>query len=151
MILDRLENVDAYVGLHPGLAAAFRALAEGGLTALPAGKHEVDGNRLFAVVVRQPGRGRGAARLEVHRKYIDVQWQVAGTDVMGWRATRLCTAPDGEFDADRDLGFFSDAPEAWVTVPPDTFVVFFPGDAHAPMAGEGPLHKVVMKVAVDGW
>jgi biofilm protein TabA len=36
-----------------------------------------------------------------------------------------------------------------VATPPGTFAIFFPEDAHAPMAGEGLIHKVVVKVAVD--
>lgn len=149
MILDRLTCAEQYVGLHPGLAAAFRLLAPGQLTDLPAGRHELDGSRLFAVVVREPGRGRDSARLESHRQYIDIQYVVSGDDVMGWKGTDLCAEPDGAFDTVKDIGFYHDAPDAWIAVPPGGFALFFPQDAHAPMAGQGELHKVVMKVAVD--
>jgi beta-galactosidase beta subunit len=36
-----------------------------------------------------------------------------------------------------------------VTVAPGSFGIFFPEDAHAPAAADGPIHKVVLKVAVD--
>jgi biofilm protein TabA len=36
-----------------------------------------------------------------------------------------------------------------VTIPQGSFGIFYPEDAHAPMGSDGPLHKVVVKVAVD--
>jgi beta-galactosidase beta subunit len=33
-------------------------------------------------------------------------------------------------------------------VPTGHFAIFFPEDAHAPMAGEGPMYKLVAKVEV---
>jgi hypothetical protein len=41
--------------------------------------------------------------------------------------------------------------EAWITVPPGSFTIFFPDDAHAPMGAEIGCEflKAVMKVAVD--
>ncbi len=64
MLLDRLEQADRYIGLHPGLAAGFyylrRVMTEG---ASP-GRHELDGERLFAIVSHDDGRGRrGQARI----------------------------------------------------------------------------------------
>ena len=149
MILDVLENAQRYDSLHPRLAPAFDFLRRGDLAALPAGRHEVHGDRLYAVVVREEGRGREGAKLEVHRKYIDVQFSVEGTDLIGWKNISACAGPGDGYDDEKDIEFFSDAPDAWIATPPGTFAIFFPDDAHAPLGAEGPLHKVVMKVAVD--
>lgn len=100
------------------------------------------------MVVRDAGKGRDEARLEAHRSYVDIQFSLGCTDVIGWKSTGACTQPAGQYDPETDLELFDDAPEAWIAVPPDRFAVFFPDDAHAPMAAEGELHKVVMKVAV---
>ena len=148
MILDRLERSELYAPLHPLLPKAFAFLRETDLVALPLGRHEIDGEHLFAIAAREPARSREQARLEAHRKYIDIQVVLAGADEMGWRARSRCTSPDGEYDADADIEFFADPPDAWVAVEAGAFAVFFPGDAHAPLVGEGVLHKVVVKVAV---
>jgi beta-galactosidase beta subunit len=37
----------------------------------------------------------------------------------------------------------------WVAVPPGSFAIFFPHDAHAPLGGEGRVKKAVVKVASD--
>jgi beta-galactosidase beta subunit len=52
------------------------------------------------------------------------------------------------YSEEKDLEFFEEVPEVWVTVPEGHFVIFFPEDAHAPMAGEGAMNKLVGKVRV---
>ena len=47
-----------------------------------------------------------------------------------------------------DVEFFSDMPENWLSLPAGHFAIFFPDDAHAPLAGRGALTKAVMKIAV---
>ena len=148
MILDRLEQSDLYAPLHPLLPKAFAFLRETDLLALPLGRHEVDGEDIFAIAAREPARSREQARLEAHRKYIDIQVVLAGIDEMGWKPRSRCTSPDVPYDADADIEFFADPPDAWVAVDAGAFAVFFPGDAHAPLVGESEIHKVVVKVAV---
>jgi beta-galactosidase beta subunit len=48
------------------------------------------------------------------------------------------------------VGFFYDRPTTWLTLSAGQFAVFFPEDAHAPLAGQGGVHKAVVKVAVKG-
>lgn len=116
---------------------------------MKAGRHEVDGDRMFVVINREPGRGHGGAKFESHRRYIDIQLTLGGTDEMAWRALDTCAAPAEPFNEQKDVGFYQDPAETWLTVPPGTFAVFFPQDVHAPLGGTGDLFKAVMKVAVD--
>jgi YhcH/YjgK/YiaL family protein len=100
---------------------------------------------MFVILDRQDGRGRDAARLEAHRRYIDIQYTVRGEEI-GWTPRSSCGAADGGFDEGKDIGFFRDAPAAWVRVPPGSFAIFFPEDAHAPLAGRGALVKAIVKI-----
>ena len=111
----------------------------------------MQGDKLFLLLNTDPGRGREKAVLEAHRKYIDIQFTVFGCEDIGWRQIQKCAQVVKPYDADRDIAFFSDAPEAWVDVPTGTFAVFFPEDAHAPLAAVAgtELLKAVMKVAVQ--
>lgn len=150
MITDRLENADKYVQDHPAFARAFAFLRQEGLAALAPGRHEIDGDRLFCMIMEGPGKGRGGEkRLEAHRKYIDIQYVMAGTDDMGWKPVAQCLQPAGDFDLQQDIGFFHDAVGHWQQVPAGSFAIFYPGDAHAPMGGEGTIRKAVVKVAVE--
>lgn len=147
MILDVLANAHRYTALHPLFAKAFAFLARTDLKALPLGKHAIEGDRLFAIVAKEAGRTKDEAILETHQKYIDIQCILAGTDTMGWKAKSRCTQPTKEYDPAGDEQCFADAPAAWVPVPADHFVVFFPEDAHAPLVSPDTLHKVVVKIA----
>ena len=149
MIHDQLENAERYYGEHPGFRAAFEFLRTRNLRELPLGRHEIDGERLFAIIARERGRGRTGAKPEAHRKYIDIQYVVAGEELIGIRATADCRESTAPFDLERDIGFFTDPPKEWVSLPPGTFAIFFPEDAHAPLAGEGDVHKAVVKIAAN--
>jgi YhcH/YjgK/YiaL family protein len=149
MIIDRLENADRYCDMHPGFAKAFAFLRRSDLTELPAERHEIDGDRLFCMISKGPGRPRAEAKLEAHRKYIDIQYVIAGNEEMGWKPTADCRVVDVPYDAENDIGFFKDEPDSWNKVPPGSFVIFFPQDAHAPLVGNGQIHKAVLKIAVE--
>ena len=149
MILDQLSEASRYTAIHPGFAAAFEFLRTANLAEMSAGRHEIDGDRLYVVMNRQPGRGRTGAKLEVHRRYIDIQFGIAGTDDIAWKALPDCAQPAAPFDEQKDVGFFQDVPQTWLVVPPGSFAIFFPQDVHAPLGGTGDLVKAVVKVAVD--
>ena len=149
MILATSDKAFQYVSAHPGLAYGFEFLQRASLDSLADGKHEIDGQRLFAIVARDQGRGMDGAFLEFHRKYIDIQYVVSGHEIIGWQPLGHCQQVKQLYNPETDLGFFFDRPKSWFEVLPKTFAIFFPEDAHAPLASNGPVRKVVMKVAVD--
>lgn len=149
MILDVLENLPHYLPLAKGFAKAVEFLARQDLDRLVAGRHEIDGEREFAMISKNVGRSRDGARLEAHRQYIDIQVVLAGLDNIGWKSVNQCRKPDGDYIAGRDVRFYTDEPDIWLAVQPGTFAIFFPGDAHLPSLSSGLIHKIVVKVAVD--
>jgi biofilm protein TabA len=148
VILAALEDAARYEHLHPAFARAFAFLRSPGLARLPPGRHAIDGDRLRVSIDAVEGRGRGAARLEVHRAHIDIQLTLEGVEHIGWLPVSRCARPAGPFDPGADIGFFDDAPETWIVVPPGHVAVFDPHDAHAPLGGTGRLRKAIVKVAV---
>ncbi len=137
-----------YYALHPGFRLGFEFLQRPDLATLAGGRHEIDGDRVFALINRDPGRGRTGARLEAHRKYIDIQLLIDGAEEIGWRPTDQCSQVTEPYDEDRDVAFFGDAPQTWIVLPPGKYMIFYPEDAHAPLAAAGPNTKAVIKVAV---
>jgi biofilm protein TabA len=148
MILDTLKNTDRYAGLHPDFATAFDFLRSPSVATLPAGRCEVLEKRVFVIVGKDKGKSRENARLEAHRKYIDIQFVVSGEEWIGWRDLKTCRETGLGYSAEKEIEFYTALPTKWFRVPPGSFAIFFPDDAHAPLAGEGPVHKVVVKVAV---
>ena len=149
MVLDRLDQAARYTPLHPSFARAFEFLLETDLATLTPGRHEIDGDSIYLSVDHVDGRGRAGARLEAHRVHIDIQLTIEGDEQIGWRPLTACKMADGGFDATRDIGFYRDRPDTWLVVPPGTFAIFFPEDAHAPLAGTGPVRKAIVKIRVE--
>ena len=149
MILDTLDHAKRYCSLHPLFEPAFAFLRDTDLMSLPTGMHTLQGEQLFTIVEACEGRTRAEAKLECHRRYIDIQLVLEGVDEMGWKPRAECIGPATEYDMLRDIQFFNDAPAAWIATPPGSFCLFFPDDAHAPLVSAGMIHKVVMKIAVQ--
>ena len=149
MIIDMLDNADRYLGFNKGFRRAFAYLMRDDLLKLEPGRYEVDTDRVYAIVEDAQGRDKNDAQLEAHKKYIDIQLVVKGTDNMGWKLRSSCSDISKSYDEKMDILFFNDEPDAWFPVTAGTFAIFSPEDAHMPLISEGRLRKVIMKVAVD--
>jgi len=147
MILDTLDNAQAYASLNPHFAAAFEFLRRADLTDLPEGRSEIDGESVYATIVKGPGRKPEDAQLETHDKYIDIHYIIDGTDTMGWKTRKNLGPATDASDPKNDIVFYGDESEVWTAVKPGMFTVFFPEDAHLPMISDFELHKVIIKVA----
>lgn len=148
MILDSLENCSAYTGLNSRFEKAFAFLSRPDLKELPPGAYAIDGDAIFARIVNESGVTDKTGPLELHQKYIDIQYVVAGTDGMAWKPKAQCQQPVADYNPTTDAQHFHDAPATWFDVSAHSFALFFPEDAHKAMISEGVIHKVIIKVAV---
>jgi biofilm protein TabA len=148
MIIASLSDADRYRALHPLFEKAFEFLRSAGSITLPDGRHPIDGDRLYAVVSRKPGRSAEQAVLEAHRRYIDIHYVIAGTDTIGWRSFDDCGTISRTYDPVDDVELFQDRPVSWTTIMPGSLAVCFPEDAHAPMVSPDVVHKIVLKVRI---
>ena len=149
MILSNLANADRYATLHPQFPRAFEFMRNTDLLALAPGRYPIIDKQLSVIVENVPGRARADAKLECHRKYIDIQLVLEGTDEMGWKALADCREPVSDYSAEKDIQFFRDVPATWIATPPGAFCIFFPDDAHAPLVSNGNIRKAIFKIAVD--
>lgn len=148
MVLDSLSQLNRYLDLHPRLRVIADAVTCRNLATLVPNRYEIDGPRLYLSVHDTEGRGRARARLESHRRYIDIQVTLEGDEEIGWRPVSECYGPTAAFDEQLDIQFYEDVPHTWLAVPPGYFAIFFPHDAHAPLAGAGRLKKAIFKIEV---
>jgi YhcH/YjgK/YiaL family protein len=149
MIFATLSQADRYASLHPLFLRAFEFIRNTDLHALTVGMHPIIEKQLFVIVEEEQGRSRAQAKLECHRKYIDIQLVLEGTDEMGWKPLADCRQPVSDYNEERDIRFFHDVADSWISTPANTFCIFFPDDAHAPLVSTGKIRKLVFKVAVD--
>ena len=147
MIFSNIDSASRYTALHPLFQQVFNYIRDTGLLALAPGRYPIAGEQLFVIVESTQGRTREAARLECHRRYIDIQLVLEGHEEMGWKPLAGCAHPVDEFNTEKDIQFFHDAPASWIAVPPGHFCIFFPEDAHAPLVSSGLVRKAIFKVA----
>lgn len=149
MIFSSVSQASRYASLHPLFQRAFDYIHDTDLYNLTPGRHHIVGDDLIAIVEHAHGKMKQDAKLEAHRRYIDIQMVLDGDEQMGWKPLVDCLNPVSEHDDTKDIRFFHDAPASWVAVPPDHFCIFFPEDAHAPLVGNGHIRKVIFKIAAN--
>ncbi|MDH4284012.1 MAG: YhcH/YjgK/YiaL family protein [Gallionellaceae bacterium] len=147
MIFSNIESARRYASLHSLFQQAFDYVRTTDLLALVPGRYPIIGEQLFVIIENAEGRAHEAARLECHRRYIDIQLVLAGGEEMGWKPLADCKQPVDPFNVGKDIQFFHDAPVSWIAVPPGHFCIFFPEDAHAPLVGSGSIRKAIFKVS----
>ena len=149
MIFDKLHNSRLYENISPLMKKAFTFLKETDLNKLEPGKHIIDGDDLFAIVMEYDTKDAAGGLLEAHRRYIDVQYMVSGKELMGV-AQLSAQVPEKEYDEKDDYVLFKDD-MSFVKVESGQFTVFFPNDLHLPCIKVNEaekVRKVVVKVRV---
>lgn len=131
---------------NPFYAKAMEYLQDTDLFELETGKHVIDGDNLWVNIVDSKMKTPQEARLEVHDKYIDIQIPLSREETFGIKPRSECTRPSTEMDPVKDIQFFADPVEETVTVKAGEVITFEPDTAHAPLIGEGTIHKAIFKV-----
>ena len=148
MIADHLRNAALYHALAPGIARGLRWLAAFD-PATPDGRHEIQGEDVFALVQRYDTGPATAKRFEAHRRHADVQLVASGRERL-LHAAAGALEVETPYDEATDVVFFRDPPaSSSVLLGAGDFAVLFPDDAHKPgcmAGGRDPVLKVVVKV-----
>jgi biofilm protein TabA len=146
MILDKLFNHRKYDCVNSGFKKAFEYLETTDFSSTDPGEYEIDGRDVYAIVAHSDGSSNKKARLEIHRKYIDIQYTHKGSFNVGYRSLESCKEEETKYDAIKDIQFFKDDYESLSILSSGTFAIYFPEDAHAPIPSEKELIKVIIKV-----
>jgi biofilm protein TabA len=149
MIFDRLANAELYYSLHARFPAAFEFLRQVEAAQRADGEYELDGKRLYSMISTSNGVGRDHAKLESHRRYIDIQYVVRGSDKFGLRPVAECRDIEFAYSSAEDASLYSDRPTNWLIVPSGSFAIFFPEDGHVSLAVDQPVTKAIVKVMID--
>lgn len=150
MIVDHLSNVRLYASLSPRIAKALAALQKGDLQQAADGRYPIDGEDVFALVQQYQTKPAEQGKWEAHRKYLDIQYVISGTEAMGYTTLDQMKVKE-PYNEQKDIVFFEGQGDR-VTVRAGMFAMFFPQDAHmptlSPATGENHVRKIVVKVRV---
>ncbi|MBI5878524.1 MAG: YhcH/YjgK/YiaL family protein [Chloroflexi bacterium] len=145
MILDQLKNAAQYYGLGAGLAAGLKYLQETDLKSIAPGRYEIDGDRLFVLIMDYNTKAREQAFWEAHRNYYDIQYVLKGVERMGFAS--LANLQAGAYDESKDF-VPAEGPGDNILVPAGSFAIFAPQDAHIPSLNAGAESTAVRKIVV---
>jgi len=149
MIIDTIKNASKYFSVHPLFVKAFEYIGQTDLANAADGKSDIaDG--LKVIFSNTPGKTKEAslAKFECHNKNIDIQLCIKGVETIGWKPREKCVTPNGDYNSEKDVQFYHDAPDTFFQLSDGQFAIFFPEDVHAPMIGEGTIKKLVIKVKI---
>ncbi|MDO4292498.1 MAG: YhcH/YjgK/YiaL family protein [Eubacteriales bacterium] len=150
MIYDKLERIGRYRRMDPCLDAAIDFLLTHDLRALPMGRTQILGDRVFLNKMEanaSPAEGRP---FEVHHRYADIQIDVSGSERVDTGELPGFDCPG--FSAEKDIGFGDCAVAASCTLQPGDFTICLAGEPHKPgicTGADTALVKCVVKVAME--
>lgn len=105
----------------------------------PPGRFEIEGDDFYASVQERTPLPRGERLTpEVHRAYVDLQYCVAGGEIIDWYALDGLE-PTMDYDEAGDYRLFQRPvrPPLPLLMHPGAFTLLFPRDAHVPMVADG--------------
>ena len=145
MILDDIKNSTLYASLGPLFRKAFDFVSRTDLSSLPTGKHEIEGDNLFVILMEYETKDPSDCIMENHKKYADIQYMIRGEEFMGVKtfSGQTATTP---YDENKDAAFYSPEFDSLVKVNAGQFTIFFPHDLHMPSMKTGNSQKVLKAV-----
>lgn len=150
MILDIIENAGRYLHLSDGINHALNYILKNDLSKITPGRYEIDADRLVMMVFEFEASNTNESRLEGHRRYIDLQYWVNGSELMGHEI--LKSQPVLEAYNDKTDCVFHHCNATFTRLSPGMFVVYYPTDLHTavvdPLSKE-KVKKIVFKILVE--
>lgn len=127
---DNLKNLSKYFKLYPSIKKVSEWLKGQVLEELPEGIYNIDGDNLFCIVQEYMTKDKVDCFFESHKKYIDFQLIVNGTEVMEYTDVKELKVKTPYSD-EKDIMFYYGEGESDV-YHTNEFAIFFPEDAHKP-------------------
>ena len=150
MVYDFIENAELYEGLDEGIAQGLIALEDMDIAGLAPGKYETQAEGVTLSVQAYDSKLPENARLEAHRRYIDIQYIVSGCEKIGILPLNLA-GKETEANEKNDIWFYEGKGDE-ITLREGQFMIIYPGECHAPgiaVDSPAPVKKVIVKVPVD--
>lgn len=149
MIIDHIKNLKNYPFLDTHLLRGLELLRDTDFSKVEDSTYEVEGRDLYYFIQSYPTRPENETP-EAHRKYIDIQYMICGTERMDVGQLEAMTE-EVIAKPENDIWFYR-GPSDTITLTEGMFAVFFPNDAHAPCispaAGSNDVRKCVVKVRI---
>ena len=149
MITDIIKNAKLYYGISDRMKKALEYLENNDFSKMEPGKYEIDGSNVYAMIQQYETKPIEIGKWEAHRRYIDIQYIVEGTELIGYANLKDLKAIRN-YDEVKDF-IHLEGKGDYITAKPGMFVVLWPEDGHMPsiaVNNPSPVKKVVVKILV---
>lgn len=152
MIYDTIDNIGRYRGLKKGLDVLIDWLGGNDFRALPTGRTDILGDKVYANVMEATTRPVEDARHESHRRYLDVQVDVHGREA--FKVGQGDALGRTEFNEADDYDLLDTTLAVDGNLDKGRFAIFMAGEPHMPTLqfgddGAQPVRKICFKVLDD--
>ena len=146
-IKNALERIGDYAKVGRHFAKAVGFLQRKDLKSLPNGRYALDGENVYAMIQEATLKEWGSGRPEVHHEYFDIQVPLSNEEIIG--IGRFDPATPGDFNEEKDIGFYDGVAVEPLSLRPGEFAIFYPETcAHAPCCSEDAAGTLVRKIVV---
>ena len=150
MVLDTIENAAKYLHLGDGIAKALSYIRQNDVAAFEPGRYEIDNDRLVMLVFEYSNKTTDKHKLEGHRRYIDLQYWVSGSELMGHDILNAQPLVE-DYNEKADYAFYN-CNASFTRLSPGMFVIYYPTDLHTAVTdpqAESKVKKIVFKIRVE--
>ena len=144
MILDKIENIKMYIPLVPAIANCHNIITH---------PEQVKETKYFeggyVSLYKGYTREEQSAYFESHKKYIDIQYILKGSEELEWNTIKNLEL-NGEYREDIDMQFYKGT-GSHIVVNEGMFHIHFPSDGHKSLfhrIEEKYINKLTFKIEV---
>lgn len=131
MIVTTIEKITDYNEI-PYTEDIVKFVREFKKTDMKTGRYDIHGDDLFASVGAYATEPEEDRKFENHKKYIDLQILVKGTEEIHWAPVEKLSMTSEEFSKGGDIAFYDGDSFGYVLLSGDTCAILFENDAHKP-------------------
>jgi YhcH/YjgK/YiaL family protein len=149
MVVNTIENANLYKNLSPLIKKAFAYIKKTDFSKLESGRYVIEDEKLFSILQEYETKDLEEGKIEAHRKYIDIQFMISGSELIGVTPS-LSQTIIKEYNEEDDYALFA-GNTSMIKLSAGQFAIFFPEDLHMPgikTDEKMKVRKVVLKVLI---
>ena len=145
MITGKINSLSCYKGINKRIDTAIDYILNFDKNT-PDGRYEIDGDNIYANVVSIELGDAEAYQFEAHRRYLDLQYIISGSEIMIYAPVSECNQKT-DYNAEDDYLLLSGRGNK-MKMTEGSFYLVHPFDAHAPglKADCDVARKIIVKI-----
>lgn len=151
MIKNSLKYTKNYYNLSEKIKLGLEFLETHDLKAMENGKYEILGEEVFINIQEYTSKPETDGKWEAHRKYIDIQVLIKGSEKIGVGEIQDFTTTEA-YDEGKDVEFLTtNSSQQFITMRENDYIILYPYDVHMPQISiDKPtaVKKAVVKVSL---